>query len=234
MKLLNHFKWSKWESIGEQLDSFTKKRYEVLKSTKLWFLERISAMSSEITFGSEERKLHPADFEKLIKSGILQRTHNLEMIDCELCNEPHETAVRNEKDKLYYVCENGCGRKDLTDEDVAIFKYDAPRLLSLFQRAIGIDTPQVTAIADNVLWDLGEQSIHHSTYQIFFSRNLKELSDETVQMIAANRHPAIFYTGPSRNILPPHILTVSLVSCIQDIKADSVTANHEVLEQHFP
>lgn len=32
-RIKNHFTWSNWESIGKQLDSYEKKRYEVFKKT---------------------------------------------------------------------------------------------------------------------------------------------------------------------------------------------------------
>ena len=32
-KIKKHFSWSDWISIGEQLDSYRKKRFEVFKST---------------------------------------------------------------------------------------------------------------------------------------------------------------------------------------------------------
>lgn len=33
MKIIKHFTWSDWKSIGEQLDSYRAKRFEVFKST---------------------------------------------------------------------------------------------------------------------------------------------------------------------------------------------------------
>ena len=32
-RIIKHFTWTKWISIGEQLDSYKKSRYEVFKST---------------------------------------------------------------------------------------------------------------------------------------------------------------------------------------------------------
>ncbi len=106
----------------------------------VWFLERISAKSPELTFGIKERTLHSADFHKLVKTGALKQIHNLEMVDCALCDERHETPVRNHKGRLYYVCENGCGRKELTDEEVAIFEYDNVAFLRLLSQDLGVRT----------------------------------------------------------------------------------------------
>jgi hypothetical protein len=39
-KIKRYFGWSNWESIGEQLDSFQLKRYEVFKSTNTNGLSR--------------------------------------------------------------------------------------------------------------------------------------------------------------------------------------------------
>lgn len=39
-KIIKHFTWSNWESVGEQLDSYRKARYEVFKSTNMNGLSR--------------------------------------------------------------------------------------------------------------------------------------------------------------------------------------------------
>ncbi len=106
----------------------------------LWFLERISARSLPIHFGIKEQQEHPDDFTKLLQKKILVRVASLDEVDCELCGEDHQCQVRQEDSNLFYVCENGCGRKDITDEDVTIFEYNNSAFLRLLANEFGLKT----------------------------------------------------------------------------------------------
>jgi hypothetical protein len=106
----------------------------------LWFLERISARSLPIHFGIREWQEYPDEFTKLSQKKILVRTANLDAVDCSLCGEDHQCQVRQEDSNLFYVCENGCGRKDLTDEDVAIFEYDNNAFMRVLADEFGLKT----------------------------------------------------------------------------------------------
>ncbi|MDL1953046.1 hypothetical protein FBR07_02600 [Candidatus Uhrbacteria bacterium UHB] len=105
-----------------------------------WFLERISARSLPIQFGIRERREHLDDFEKLIRKKILVRAANLDAVDCTLCGEDHQCQVREEDGALFFICENGCGRQELTDDDVAIFEYDNAAFLHLLATEFGLKT----------------------------------------------------------------------------------------------
>lgn len=97
----------------------------------MWFLERISASSLPIDFGIKERTEHPDDFAKLTQKKILKHSSNLDTLGCDFCDgdEKHDCQVRENKGKLSYICDNGNGMKNLTDEDVAIFDYDNANFL---------------------------------------------------------------------------------------------------------
>lgn len=105
-----------------------------------WFLERISARSSPIQFGIKERREHSDAFEKLVRKKVLVRIANLDEVDCTLCGEDHQCQVREEDGTLFYVCENGCGRKEISDDDVAIFEYDNAAFCRLLAGDFGLKT----------------------------------------------------------------------------------------------
>lgn len=105
-----------------------------------WFLDRISKSALPISFGIAERIKYPTDFAKLIAKKILVQGSNLEMIDCQLCDEGHECAVRDAEKQIFYVCENGGGRKTITNEELAIFEYNNDAFLRLLAVELGIKT----------------------------------------------------------------------------------------------
>lgn len=106
----------------------------------LWFLERISAKTLPISFGIKDKREHPEDFPKLVKKGSLKRGKNLDSVPCDLCDEDHECQVREGNGELFYVCENGSGRKTLSDEELAVYEYDNNAFLKLVAEDFGIKT----------------------------------------------------------------------------------------------
>lgn len=102
-----------------------------------WFLERITS-PLPVRFGIKERTEHAADFAKLVEKKILKHSSNLDSVDCCFCEELHECQVRNDGGKLSYVCDNGSGKKKLTDADVAIFEYDNDAMLGLLNQELGL------------------------------------------------------------------------------------------------
>jgi len=60
MKIIKHFIWSDWKSIGEQLDSYEKKRYEIFKSTNKNGLNRYKkVLIVRAACHSDEAKIIP-------------------------------------------------------------------------------------------------------------------------------------------------------------------------------
>lgn len=105
-----------------------------------WFLERIGANNLPISFGIKDKQEHPDDFALLVKKGVLKRGNNLESVPCDLCDGDHECQVRENNGELCYVCENGCGKKTLSDEDLAVYEYDNDAFLKLIAEEFGLKT----------------------------------------------------------------------------------------------
>jgi hypothetical protein len=105
-----------------------------------WFLERISSRSVPIIFGNETRQKHQSDFDKLVKKKILVRSSNLAEVDCELCDEGHQCQIREDKGHLFYICENGAGKKEINDKDAALFQYDYAAFRQLLASELGLKT----------------------------------------------------------------------------------------------
>ena len=121
----------------------------------LWFLERIGANNLPISFGIKDKHEHPEDFVALVRTGVFKRGTNMESVPCDLCDEGHECQVRENNGKLCYVCENGCGKKVLTDEDLAVYEYDNDAFLKLVAEEFGLKTNGGTfsdEAAVNVKW----------------------------------------------------------------------------------
>ncbi|MEK7583407.1 MAG: hypothetical protein AAB483_03355 [Patescibacteria group bacterium] len=127
-----------------------------------WFFERISAHTLPISFGINERKKYPSDFSKLIEKKILVQGQYLEAVPCTLCEEGHECLVRDADNEVFYVCENGAGRKTLSNEDLAIFDYNNDALLKLIANELGIKVLGNGAFSDQgthaeqVLYSIGK------------------------------------------------------------------------------
>lgn len=139
-----------------------------------WFLERISAKSLPISFGSKDKREHPEDFAKLTKKKVLKRVSNLDSVPCDLCDEYHECQVRDTNGKLFYVCENGCGRKTLTDEDLSVYEYDNDAFLKLIAAEFGIktDSPfsEMSDYATDALYLIGTYADKKVKTEVYYLR----------------------------------------------------------------
>lgn len=125
-----------------------------------WFLERISSEHLPIFFGYKDKAVHPKDFQRLLKAGVLIRSQNLEEIDCTLCEDTHSCQVRNDKGKLFSICENGNGRQEISDEEITIFEYSNEVFLKLLTEELSITTSrssfkEVSAHSSDSLYTLG-------------------------------------------------------------------------------
>lgn len=105
-----------------------------------WFLKRISSRSAPAVFGNETWQKHQSDFDKLVKKKVLVRSSNLAEVDCELCDEVHQCQIREDKGRLFYVCENGAGKKEISDKDAALFEYDDVAFCQLLASELGLKT----------------------------------------------------------------------------------------------
>jgi hypothetical protein len=139
-----------------------------------WFLERIGANSLPISFGVKDKQEHPEDFAKLIKKGVLKRGTNLDSVPCDLCDEGHECQVRENSGKLSYVCENGCGKKVLSDEDLAVYEYDNDAFLKLVAEDFSIKTDssfsEVSEYTKNALYRVGTYSDKTLNAEVYYLR----------------------------------------------------------------
>lgn len=182
-----------------------------------WFLERISERSLPIRFGAKDKKEHPEDFDKLVQRSILQHTSNLEVIDCEFCDEPHECQVRNDKGKLSYVCDNGNGKRRLTDEELAIYEYNNDNLLKAIANELGLtlDTGsnKSKTIYQEGLYRLGtyenkEKAIKADAYYL---RN-QNAFEPTLQFLQTGNAPKVLITNTIRAEIIANI--ENLFTCI--------------------
>lgn len=142
-----------------------------------WFFERISTKSLPIEFGITEQTTYPENFAKLVEMKVITHSrNNLDNIPCALCDENHDCQVRDKDNALFYVCDNGGGRKELTSEDVAIFEYDNLTFLKLMTEELGIKpyhgSPRDEAVYSNdTFFRLGTYQNDKIKVEVFYLRN---------------------------------------------------------------
>lgn len=165
-----------------------------------WLLERISTSPLPVHFGIKDRQAHPADFAKLLKHKVLIRAGNLEEVDCELCDENHQCQVREENGKPSYVCENGSGKKELTDADVALFEYSNDAFLKLLASELGITIPRSGTFRDegehakNSLYEVGTVQHRQTTAEVLFLRDGAE-QEVSLYMAQVQNRPQVFLSA---------------------------------------
>ncbi len=171
-----------------------------------WFLERISARSLPIDFGIKERTEYPDDFAKLIQQKIIKHTSNLDTVDCGFCegDDKHECQVRESKNKLSYVCDNGNGTKKLTDEDVAIFEYDNSNLLKTLTRELGLSVDGAShkdeaSYSNDAFFRLGvyENKNKKMKVEIYYLRN-NDAFEPTIRFNELGNLPKMLITNTMR------------------------------------
>ncbi len=126
------------------------------------------------------------------------------------------------------------GRDHFNPQELKTWTLNTPRLLSLFQEAIGIEHPKTDESISGLLWDLGTQEINGASYHLFFCRNIDEIEKSKISIVATLPHSAVFYTGTPHVALPDVVILVPFSDAIKDMKDGCVIANHELLEQYFP
>lgn len=178
----------------------------MLHSTMKWFLERISARSLPISFGMKERTEYPEDFAKLVEKKILKHSSNLDSVDCDFCeaDESHECQVRNNNGKLLYVCDNGNGTKELSNEDVAIFDYDNANLLKILTSELELSVDRGShkdeaSYSSDAFFRLGiyEDKTRKMKVDVYYLRN-DDASEPTIRFTELGNQPKMLITNTLR------------------------------------
>lgn len=162
-----------------------------------WFLEKISASDLPVIFGIQNRRAYPTDFDKLVQTDVIVRRGNVDAVECAVCKEA-TCQVREKNGKLFYVCDNGCGRFNLTDEDVALYEYDNAGFLRLLCAELGIKNngrfDDEAAYTDATFFRVGTYNFKGNDIDVFYLRTddafepseyLEQMSD-TPKMLLAN------------------------------------------------
>jgi hypothetical protein len=172
----------------------------------LWFLQRISARSLPIDFGIKERTEYKDDFAKLIQKKIIKHSSNLDTVDCDFCDDDdkHECQVREKKGKLSYVCDNGHGTKNLTDEDVAIFEYDNNNLLKTLTSELelsvdGASHKDEASYSSDAFFRLGvyEDKNRKMKVEVYYLRN-NDAFEPTIRFNELGNLPKMLITNTMR------------------------------------
>ena len=194
-----------------------------------WLLERISTSSLPIHFGTRDRQAHPDDFAKLLKLKVLTRGGNLGEVDCELCDENHQCQVREENGKLFYICENGAGRKELTDADVALFEYNNSAFLKLLADELGITISHSGIFSDmsehttNSLYEVGTVRHRQATAEVLFLRD-GAVQEVSLYMAQVRNRPQVFLSTLKKPNVRVQSEPVSFCALADILATDNVGA----------
>lgn len=78
-----------------------------------WFLERLQ--QSDPTLDYQDLCNHKTDFKKLVDLKIIKHLHNVEILMCEWCDDPHSVSLfRNKKNEVILSCS---GSRRIIDPD---------------------------------------------------------------------------------------------------------------------
>ena len=196
-----------------------------------WFFERVSTAPPPAYFGYRDNRQNPEDFRILQEKGILMRSHSLEEITCDLCDEDHFTPVRLREGGLFIICERGCGTREIYQEEPMVYQYSPSGLLSLFQAAIGSGkTPEEIMVG--ILWDLGVVNIGNNTCHLFFAPIFDKFGQKITEFISRFSN-AVLLTSTSKDF-SEQIVCVPFFDLIQSITSQGMSLDDEVVNHYFP
>jgi hypothetical protein len=196
-----------------------------------WLGERLSHINATLDY--QDLLNHGDDFKKLLDLEIIKYFQQIESIPCEWCEQTHPISPFLNKDGDIVLSCSG-NRRVMKPDELKIWEIDTPRLLSLFQQAIGIKAPKAEANIAELLWDFGTQEVNGATYHLFFSKNIDEVEKSKLSIVTALPHSVVFYTGTPHTSLPDRVLLVPFMDLIKDMDDNGPSINKELLKQYFP
>lgn len=196
-----------------------------------WLLERLQHANPTLDY--QDLCNHSDDFKKLADLQIIKYSQQLETIACDFCDENHLVSpFLNSRDEIVLSCSGS--RRVVSPDELKIWMIDTPNFLSLFQKALGIQTPKISENFQGLLWDFGMQKINGPSYHLFFCRNINDIDTPKLSIITNLPHSVVFYTGTPQISLPDKVLLVPITSLIQKITNKGLSLNKETIEQFFP
>lgn len=176
-----------------------------------------------------------ADFDVLLSLGILDEASTPNQRICLTCGDESLDIEFISGDRAYTLCtrDKAAGRDYFNPKDLKQWNLNTPRLLSLFQKALGIETPQVNENIQGLLWGFGTQTINGISYQLFYCRNIDEFEASKLSIVTSLPYSVLFYSGTPHTTLPDKVSLAPLADFIEGIGEGGVTINDELLEQYF-
>jgi hypothetical protein len=176
------------------------------------------------------------DFDVLLGLGVLEKVSDPQHIWCNTCQNEGVEVHYVSKDRAYTICtQNEKARRDyFNPSEIKQWVFRAPHLLSLFQKALGIQSPKISENIEGLLWDFGTQKLNGASYHLFFCRNINEIEKPKLSIITNLPHSVLFYTGTPQVALPDKVLLVPMIDLIQKITNKGLSLEKEVFEQFFP
>jgi len=176
------------------------------------------------------------DFDVLLALSVLEKISDPQQIWCGTCQDEGVEVHYVSKDKAYTICTQNehSGRDYFNPSEIKQWQLNTLHLLSLFQKALGIQSPKITENIGGLLWDFGTQKVNGASYHLFFCRNINEIENPKLSIITNLPHSVIFYLGTPQVALPDKVLLVPMIDLIQKISKKGLSLEKTILEQFFP
>ncbi len=184
----------------------------------------------------EEADAYRKDFDVLLTLGVLERVNDPQHIWCKTCQNEGVEVHYVSKERAYTLCTENehAGRDYFNPNELKHWRLNTPHLLSLFQNALGIQTPKANENIAGLLWDFGSQKINGVGYHIFFCRNINEIEKPKLSIVTNLPHSVVFYTGTPQISLPEKVLLVPVIDLLSKITAKGISLEKKTLGQFFP
>ncbi len=191
---------------------------------------------SSVIIEQDEADKYKEDFETLLVLNVLEKVSDPKYIWCKTCQSEGVEVHFVSKDRAFTLCtqDEYAGRDYFNPSELKQWRFNAPCLLQLFQKVIGIQSPTVNESIQELLWDFGIQKVNGANYHLFFCRNINAIENSKLSIVTSLPHSVVFYTGNPQIALPENVLLVPIVDLIQKVSNKGFFLASEVFEDFFP
>ncbi len=144
-----------------------------------WFFERLNT-SPEPIFGYKDKEVYKKDFSRLLKLGLLKEVDLCTEIDCNLCDDNHQSTPFQSGDDFMIIC--GSSSRKVSQDEMKVWTVNQTILLQLIQNNLSITGKVIDETqGDKKLWKLGTKSNKYQTLVFYYLRQDSPLEFERLR-----------------------------------------------------
>lgn len=188
-----------------------------------------------VTIGETEAKRYGPDFDMLTSLNILERGSASNERACQSCHNEILDAVIVSPIKAYTLCTQNemSGRDYFHPQELRRWIFSLPTLLSLFQKAVGVDVSEPVETISSLLWDLGSADINNGTYRLFFVPTVSNPPDEKMSSFVSQFSQSVVLTSASYFSLGATPV-VPLSELLYSLNEEGFILKSEAVDHYFP